>query len=642
MVTWAVLLVAGALLFVQSLFYLLRGGRRKVITCIFAVLLVLGTLIHAYVLSLSSHTEIDGNLVQIFFLSLVSSLCMFIGHIFVFDDIIAAVIFGRPLLLLAYITVLTLSLSFSFVMVVQVLPRRFRDRMWLRQHQKDASGKHKIHIFLGVSSNAKLLAKAIVRRYGRGGESIIFVDFPQSRGVRTEFGLGDIFSRMTSRREATLEEEIGARRVVILRGVMPESVSSGDFCKAIGLPLLKKFLMSRNTSVYLVGDDFEANKLLLGCFSQNQEYGCKFFCRSNMSGCFETFYQAQKGRIRILNSNALSVSRWKTEDTGLTPINFVDVARDAGGKALGYVKEGIKAFIVGFGDTGQEALKFLYEFSSFVDKDGSPVRNRFCVYDPKIEKVRGEFLNKVPGLIGSDAISWSDHPVGSMGFWNDFRESVESLNYLVISTASADLNVEIAVALLKASARLGKSWDKFVIMAKVNERNPKVEELVSFYNKMYAPDGSKVLRIFGFPDEIWDPDVISGRNLKPAAVAHHDAMQKALGGSETWDERRRRFLAADNKLAARKALMRRQGQEISASLYADTLRRLGAVPPCEGAVLERLCATEHLRYVNYHIAAGYLGGKLDELAQIIPDMVPYKDASPEARMAARAAVETLL
>ena len=102
MVTWVLLLVVAGLAFVQLLLHLNRKGRRQALALIFSILLLAATAVHVLLLSRSHHTVTDGNWVQLVLVSLVAGLEMFIGHTVVFDDIIAAVIFREPLLMIAY------------------------------------------------------------------------------------------------------------------------------------------------------------------------------------------------------------------------------------------------------------------------------------------------------------------------------------------------------------------------------------------------------------------------------------------------------------------------------------------------------------------------------------------------------------
>ena len=113
MVAWVIFLGVAVFFFVRFVKALLRKNRRGLLLLCFLTLLVLGAAIHVVMLSLSNHTVTDGNWVQLALVSLVAALEMFVGHTVVFDDIIAAVVFHEPGLLLAYLTVFVLILAFS-------------------------------------------------------------------------------------------------------------------------------------------------------------------------------------------------------------------------------------------------------------------------------------------------------------------------------------------------------------------------------------------------------------------------------------------------------------------------------------------------------------------------------------------------
>ena len=111
MVTWFLCLTVAVVFFVRLLNSLLRKGRRGWMGFVFGLLLTLGTAVHLVLLSRSSHTVTDGNWIQLTLTSLVAGLEMFVGHTVVFDDIIAAVIFREPGLLMAYLTVFSCVLA---------------------------------------------------------------------------------------------------------------------------------------------------------------------------------------------------------------------------------------------------------------------------------------------------------------------------------------------------------------------------------------------------------------------------------------------------------------------------------------------------------------------------------------------------
>ena len=91
MIFWVILLLAAGAGFIALMVRFLRRGRRNAVLLIFSILLMAGMCMHVVLLARSSHTVTDGNWVQLFLISALASLEMFIGRTVVFDDIIAAV-----------------------------------------------------------------------------------------------------------------------------------------------------------------------------------------------------------------------------------------------------------------------------------------------------------------------------------------------------------------------------------------------------------------------------------------------------------------------------------------------------------------------------------------------------------------------
>ena len=647
MVAWFIGLTIAAVFFIRLLNSLMRRGRRGWMGAIFALLLMLGAAIHVVLLARSSHTVTEGNWIQLTLTSLVAGLEMFIGHTVVFDDIIAAVIFREPGLLLAYLTVFTFILSFSFVLVFQILPRRLRDRLWLRMRQHSAVVNRKNHVFLGLSRSAKLLAKSILEDWAREENPsdqgyLIFVDLPESDGIHAEISFGDIFTSLVSRRkEVGLDEELGTDRFVLLKGHRPVSGREEELTAAIGMPRLRPWLHNPRTSVYFLLDDEEENRQMVESLMQDRSVQAKVFCRVNRMDGFNSIYTATQSRLHLVDFHYLIVQNLKFDRPELHPVHFVEIARDGKGQPLGYVDGAFHALLVGFNTTGQEAMRFLYEFGSFVGKDNRRIPTTYDIFGDDMEVSRGEFLHRCPGLREDPALVWNPETVGSDGFWRKCEELIDSVNYVVVATGTAQRNIELSVLLLQTAARKNKDMSRFVILVRVDVADRRLASLFDFYNRTYHPGGDPVLRPFGMSESVWTLPSITGKDLKDQAARFYDASQRSLGGSETWESRHKRLLGtATDRLRNRMALMREQGQELSRSAFIPTLQALsgpdlqqmavriplvyeGAHFPEKGAVadaFEHLAAQEHLRSQGHLFSRGYVAGELDELLRRVPEL----------------------
>lgn len=654
MVTWFICLTVAVVFFVRFLNSLLRKGHRGWMGFVFGLLLALGTAVHVLLLSRSSHTVTDGNWIQLTLTSLVAGLEMFVGHTVVFDDIIAAVIFRAPGLLMAYLTVFSFILAFSFVMVFQILPRRLKDRLWLGTHRHAAMRDRKNHIFLGISRSAKILAKSILEDWAAEKDAsdqgyLIFVDIPSAESVHAEISFGDIFTSLVSRRkEVGLDEELGSDRFVLLKGHAPASGRGEDLADAVGLPRLRPWFHNARTSVYFLLDDEEENRLMVADLSQDPAVQAKVFCRVDRRDGYNSIYTATQNRLRLVDFHYLCVQDLKFERPELHPVHFVDIARDRKGRPLGYVDGEFHALLVGFDTTGQEAMRFLYEFGAFVGKDGRRIPTTIDIFGDGLEVARGGFLNRFPGLREDRSVVWNGDSVGSDGFWRRCEALVDKLNYVIVALGSAQRNIELSIQLLQLSARLGKDFSRMVILTRVDVADRRLQGLLDFYNRTYYPGGHPVIRPFGMSEAVWTLPSITGKDLKDQATRFYDASQRSEGKTGTWESRRESLLAgSDQRLRNRMALLRQQGQDLSRSAFIPTLRELAGpevekeaarIPlvfegvhfPEKGTVadiLEHLAAQEHLRSNCYHLSGGYVSGEPDELLRRVPQLKDYVEVN---------------
>ena len=654
MILWALLLLPALFGFVQLIVQLNKRRKRLAIGVIFLLLFIAGTAIHVILLARSTHTYTEGNWIQLAVMSMVAALEMFIGHSVVFDDIIAAVIFSEPFLLLSYITIFLFVVAFTFSLVILIMPRRLRDRIWLSINSSQASKNLKNHIFLGVNKPSKLLAKQILEQWSKSREKkgkLILVEFPDKESSKAELSIGEVFSSIFGQKtELSLEEELENDKFILLKGHMPDSSDKDGLCEAIGLEKLKKWLENPRTSLYLLNPDDHDNFLLLKTLNADSSVKAKAFFYTHEAAGFNNLFAAIGQRIRVLNPHFLSFMHVKMHREDLLPVNYVDLARDKDGEPLGYVNEGLNAMIIGFGDSGQEALRFLLEFGTFIGKDLNEAQGCIQVMDPELDSHMGQFLSGAPGLKGNSLIKWTKASAGDTSFWAEFDAALDSgLRYIVITIDTGKKNVELGVKMLEMAAAKGIDLSRFVILMRVWEASVHLKGMIDYFNRAFCPEGVDVLKYFGQPENIWMPDVISGKSLKQAAIKTNKAFEEALH-EESWDARAARLNSkGGNPLARRRELFRRQALEIGRALYLKTLKHFASAKIIEASKdiplvyegvhypkkdqnykhLEYLAAMEHLHWLYAMLIGGYRDGEIDELHRFHTNMLPYKEIAKE-------------
>lgn len=658
MIAWALFMLVFTAGFIQLIIHLNRKGKRLGIAAIFGLLLAAGTAIHVVVLAMSAHTVTEGNWIQLVVVSMIAALEMFIGHSVVFDDIVAAVVFHEPGLMLAYISTFLLIIAFTLSLVLLILPRRLRDRTWLMSHALEAQKNRKNHIFLGLDNHSKAFAKSILGEWEAAKDqsdqgNVILVEFPISADVRAEISIGDLISNIFGhKKELSLENQLGSSRFVLLKGDMPhETEAKGSLCSAIGLPRLKPWLENPRTTLYLVSPNEEDNVQLLKYLTMDNTIKAKILCYRRKANSYTSLLADMGDRIRVLNLPEMSFNEIKQNQPQLHPIHFADIAKNNKGESLGYVRSSCTSILIGFGEMGQEALRYVYEFGSFIGKDMQPIPNTFKVYDPNIEAIKGDFLTRTPALRYNANIEWSSASMGTSQFWLEFAMALPSLTYVIICVDNGPKNVEIAVQLLQEASRYGKDLSRLCVLLRATQADRQMLELIDFYNRSYCPEGVEVLHPFGQPECIWNQDVVSGKSLKAKAIDSMPVGPDGQSALQRWQERSRSIRSrGGNQLLNRHELMRKQAGEIGRSLFAPTLVQLcperlrgsaaESIPDvldpekpvhfggskADYQVMEYLAAGEHLHWMTSLETAGYIDGNgvQDELNKRICNLVPYE------------------
>ena len=95
--------------------------------------------------------------------------------------------------------------------------------------------------------------------------------------------------------------------------------------------------------------------------------------------------------VHIIDTSNLAIQNLKREKD-YHPINFVEKDLNTG-----TVKSIFTGMVIGFGETGRDACRFLYEFSSFTkDNQGNPSAKKIHIIDKDIDELKAEFLTEAP------------------------------------------------------------------------------------------------------------------------------------------------------------------------------------------------------------------------------------------------------
>ena len=530
------------------------------------------------------------------------------------------------------------------LLIVTFLARRFASRLILGWKTRKKSDKP-VRLFLGIDPKAISVAKSLGK-----GEQLIFVEFPEREFVPNKVSLIQMFRNVRSYTDTSRNILQQVPEALILRARKAISqCSESHFFADMGLKDLEKWAACASTSIFLLSDDQNAN---LDAMRKILRFPAQIYCHAKREGVTLRIELASD-HIHILDNSFLGTQALKMRKD-LYPVQVVKVAKDADGAPLGYVKSPFNAMICGFGQAGQGVLSFLYEFGAFVGEDKRPIHSHLEVIDARMDELSGAYLVSHPGL-DPGRVHFRQEQTESTRFWQDLRESIQTLNYIFVGIGEDSENLQLALDLLDFANRFRTSRENFLILVKLN-RPSAYKETIKFYNRNFGTEGC--LRAIGDLELIWTWNNISGKKFEGEAKKFYAAYARASADPTAWEERKRSILGKKgSELANKMEFLRKTGQDFTNSRHMDVKAVLcpsrlwvdpeiaEAIPfipdgdihytgskEADKEVLEYLAIGEHIRWNAAMEAEGYAPGSVkSEDRKILPNIREYEFLTEEVK-----------
>ncbi|MBQ9185655.1 MAG: hypothetical protein IJ151_07280 [Bacteroidales bacterium] len=547
-------------------------------------------------------------------------------------------------LYLSVFTFLYLAASaISVTLIIRGVVRFTENKHWLSRWRETDN----VHIFFGMSKAAMTLAEDIHNT--RPGEIIITVldpdvdidllDMSLWDRIRRVFGSDD---SLPQRADSTTFKRVMARKAI-------KNVTGPNFLDEMGLQNLHKFLNNPKNKVYILSDSEEDN---IYCADIIVRCGCKadIYCRASRNESNRLFMDAMRNvadvSFNLVDSAFLAVRGFKESGIHL-PVSFVNIHKDKEGRSEGWVESPFTAMILGFGETGQEVLPFLYEYGSFCGRDGSRAGFSCTVIDSRISDIIGSQKIKHPGLIGKAGIKFMECKVGSPQFWDEVRSKLNSLNYVVVCMGNDTLNLRLATEIMEFAYKEGKDLSKNFVIHVLQEANTDIgRNVVDLYNSIEefksANKEATILNRFGMYENVWTYNNVTDSNIKNQAFSYYKAYNEAtkiddkkFDPEKEWNDREEAIRHVKS-IKSRERYLRERYQDFENCLYRNTMEILlgddvcsrakevsDAIPviyddqtghytiddPYTELVLRNASATEHLRWMASLEGLGYTYGE---------------------------------
>ena len=190
----------------------------------------------------------------------------------------------------------------------------------------------------------------------------------------------------------------------------------------------------------------------------------------------------EKEKIEIVFNKDVKTPKYKYH-----PINYVDIDHE---KHVALTP--FSCMVIGFGDTGKEAFKFLFEMGqlpTYETPHGWTSGFKGYIVDKEIETARTLFHLECPALktctdslgdLGS--IEFMEENPLQTSFWDRMEKLIEELNFIVIALGNDDQNMRLAVMLAHLAGRKGRTEHFSIFVRSYEKKNElKLEQVAKLY-----------------------------------------------------------------------------------------------------------------------------------------------------------------
>ena len=473
------------------------------------------------------------------------------------------------------------AIIISAVVVINFFWKRlsswyFRKLWWIEANVLNR--KKPLNIFWGTNEPCFILAKEMKERK----EHIVFIDCHSSDANNNQqMSLSQIFGMFPYDNE--LMRQIRGWQCVVMHTAYNMEKEDNDneyLLDKLGIGRLRSMIKdSAKTRIFFLSEAAQSNiktviniqKDFLFKDSQTQ---IDIFChapRNSHNLALERKFRenenhGQTPAVHIIDSSQLAI-QWLKTNPRHHPVQFVGQKPEE--RKRGVVNDEFNSLIVGFGETGREALAFLYEFGAFVNDNHVRSPFRCYVIDPKINSLKDEFYMKRPALKGNDEIVFVQLSDEKGNYWEQIELLMEKLQYIVVSTGSDENNMKIAIDLYNLAIRCRKnnlSHFKIYVRSYFLRNEQWMEHIANYYNRSNQCSQGEIV-VFGKMSDIYNYDnIVLDKVLQEAnqyGNKYYEAYQKL-----------EQIVGKDNVqlsgLAAIRKKHRSLSQDIANSLHAST------------------------------------------------------------------------
>lgn len=502
----------------------------------------------------------EGNVAsEVFFRSAIASLDMFLMDI---DSNILDNIAGHDTLKAMIVSVGFAAVICMAILILSLILSRLLSYMHLRHIRIDEAHNH-LYVFFGLNEASRLLAESTKGKDPRS--VIVFVDNSDDDAEDESDGWSSILNTITHRRKgnADIKEDDRMALAIANGSICKLDKDTNDIWGNLGLnpigKLLEKLITiatkekerekgkehNRDLSelhIFFMSEDREENVrssaiIARDALVSSPTFKSIIYCHARRYGINSIVEDLHADNstidIRIVDSSHLAIEDLKC-DVRNHPVSFVDV-KGIDSDNPGTVSSKFTCMVMGFGETGHEAVRFLYEYGAFVDQTASESDSRrspfSChILDSNMEKLEGHFISRIPNVrcrrygkdgnyttanatgspYGEALLNFYPYNYQSSEFFTQVLDKIaEELNYVVVALGDDEENMTAAVEILAYVRRKRKDLKNFRIYVRAYEKGTfnHLSDIAHSYNNRLKKHGDRsaedIIVLFGQNGQIY-------------------------------------------------------------------------------------------------------------------------------------------
>lgn len=580
-----------------------RESVLKMTACLMGIFFITGTIIYIKTFPIigSDHDVVFNN-AELIIRSMICSLDMFMLDV---DSNILDRLDSHPFLKGIIISQAAFSFVCTLTLIVSLVFSRAKAYYKLHRITKISPEKNHLYIFFGVNENSKLLAKDI---NDNDCKSIsLFID--DANVNEDENDSWDNIVSLFAHRQKTFDlAEHSSALVAIaskqLCDIDDDDIKSDDFdvLSLVGLSKIRdligeldKFPGESQLHVFFLSDEEDDNirglinlakDSTIRSAASNGEIDHKIYCHARYNGpnrVVEDLAVRKHLNVEIIDSSHLAVELLKSKPED-QPVRVAVLSKEY----PTMVDHPLKCLIVGFGEVGRDAFRFLYEFGTFIQmKDGKPheANPSITVIDTKMDLLSGLFRVNTPALehyYKDHYLKFKKLDYNSYNFYNKClaEEECLKLNYIVLALGDDDQNIALASNIFNRIRRFRKDMSHLIIMVRCvrEEKFEMMQKVAAHYNNSSGVSND-VICLFGNPKDIYSYKTIIRDDLANKGKEFFSNYVRIRKERDDWKSRRERLTKVETlengelgypDIDKLRKLRRQESQDMANALHAAT------------------------------------------------------------------------